>query len=319
VTVFGESAGSMSVATLLGIPRARGLFQRAIMQSGAANFISTPDRGAELVAGLFRTLDLSARHAERLWTLPTDVLLQAQQKAFPRLGAADGLPFQPIIDADVLPLAPLAAIGNGAAADIPILIGTNLDEMKLFGLFDPAFGTLDEEGLRRRAERVLAGHAQAVIAAYRSARAARGESVTPTDLWYAIDSDRTFRYPATQLAERQRVHQADVYAYLFVWPSPLLGGRIGAGHAVELPFVFGTLEEPLIAPFAGHGDDALTLATIMQDAWIAFAHGGTPGHPGLPAWERYDATTRHTMLLGAPCALAAAPREPERVLWERLA
>lgn len=320
VTIFGESAGSMSVATLLATPAARGLFQRAIMQSGAANFVSPPAQAARLTGRLLDHLGLGAGQVERLWDLPAAALVKAQQKAFPRLGGGiDGLPFQPIVDDDVLPQAPLDAIATGHAADIPVLLGSNLEEMKLFGLFDPAFGTLDDAALLRRAERVLGERAGAAIAAYRDARSARGESVTPTELWYALDSDRTFRIPAIHLAERQRVHQAGVYVYLFTWQSPLLGGRLGAGHAVELPFVFGTLEEPLLATFAGQGRDALELALAMQDAWIAFAHGGRPDHPHLPAWPAYDTTRRATMILGRDRRVEDAPRDPERQFWERSA
>ena len=316
VTIFGESAGSMSVAALLATPSARGLFHRAILQSGAANFVSSAAHAATLTDGLLTHLGFTDRDVQRLWELPIEQLLAAQQKAFPRLGNGPGLAFQPIIDGDVLPVAPLDAIAAGDAAAVPVLIGTNVDEMKLFGLFDPAFGTLDDNGLLRRCERRQVSDPARAIAIYRDARTGRGESVTPTELWYALDSDRTFRHPAMQLAAAQRAHQPHVYTYLFTWPSPLLGGRIGAGHAVELPFVFGTLEEPMLTPFTGQGEDAIALAMAMQDAWIEFAHRGAPAHARLPAWSPYDTTTRTTMLLGRACGPIDAPREPERAFWD---
>lgn len=318
VTIFGESAGSMSVGTLLAAPAARGLFQRAIMQSGAVNFLSTAADGATLAQTLCTALELPPAQIERLWDVPVAQLLRAQQKAFPRLGGGRvGLPFQPIVDGDVLPIAPLDALRAGSAAGMPLMIGTNLDEMKLFGLFDPTFGTLDDAGLRRRAERALPAGVDRIIATYRDARAARGEAITPTDLWYAIDSDRTFRHPSMELAAVQRAHQAEVYAYLFTWQSPLLGGRIGAGHAVELPFVFGTLEDAMLSQFTGTGDDAFALSAAMQNAWIEFAHRGRPAHSHLPAWTPYDAD-RRTMIFGAECGMVDAPREPERACWDAM-
>ena len=117
---------------------------------------------------------------------------------------------------------------------------------------------------------------------------ARGERVEPGDLWFAIESDRTMRYPAMRLAALQAAHQPETYAYLFTWPSPAMGGLFGACHALELPFLFGTLGHPLIRPFTGKGPAAQALAGQIQDAWIAFARTGRPGHAGIGDWPAYD-------------------------------
>jgi len=227
-----------------------------------------------------------------------------------------GLPFQPVVDGDVLPRLPLEAIGDGASARVPVLVGTNADESKLFLFLDPEGGALDAAGLEARAGELLGARAGHVIAVYRDARRARGESVAPAELWSAIESDRTMRHPAMHLAERQRAHQPRTYAYLFTWPSPFMGGALGACHALELPFVFGTLGHPMLRPFAGKGPAAEALATRVQDAWIAFARAGDPSHPGIGAWPAYDAATRATMILDRECRVEAAPREPERAVWD---
>jgi para-nitrobenzyl esterase len=386
VTIFGESAGSMSCATLLGTPRAQGLFHRAILQSGAANYV-WPRETAAAVADAFLAA-LGVATPEALLAAPPERILAAQRRVFVSLmlgedhllgdfpparqrligaaflglalarrplgGAAGalsrglvgllrrrqqaraarssprvtpdglaglrtrGLPFQPVVDGHVLPRSPLEAIQNGLARDVPLLVGTNRDESKLFLFLDPEAGALDAAGLERRCAEILGEHAIRAVALYRAARQARGESIAPAEIWAAIESDRTMRYPAMRLAERQRAHQARTYAYLFTWPSPFMGGILGACHALELPFVFGTLGHPLLRPFAGKGPDAEALAARIQDAWLAFARSGDPSHGGIGNWPAYDATRRATMVLDRECRVELAPREPERAFWASL-
>ena len=390
VTIFGESAGAMSCATLLGVPRARGLFHRAILQSGAANFVWPREVAATLAHYVLDELGLGSPEALR--AAAPSALLDAQRRVFMdmlmsdryvlgalsptgqrmagalflglalarrRLGRvasplsrglvgvlrrhrrreADpssrraalqalrtcGLPFQPVVDGDIVPRAPIEAIREGAARDIPLLVGTNLNEAKLFLPLDPEAATLDEAALLARCEDALPGNgrrggraAAEVIEVYREARAARGERIDPGEVWFAIESDRTMRHPAMTLAALQAAHQRHTYAYLFTWPSPALGGMLGSCHALELPFVFGTLAHPMFRPFAGKGPEARALAARIQDAWIAFARTGRPGHPGLDEWPAYDASRRRTMILDRRCRVESAPREPERAFWDGL-
>ena len=385
VTIFGESAGSMSCATLLGLPRAHGLFHRAILQSGGANFVWPREIATELSDHVLD--ELAATSPEALQTLGAERILEVQrrffgdlllgedhvlgglsatgqrvagamflglslaQRRFGRLTAplarglvdvlkrrgrrpADtmaslrrlrtrGLPFQPVVDGEVLPGHPLAAIEAGAARHVPLLIGTNLDESKLFAPLDPEAATLDEAGLVARCEEAIeagrvgvGGAGRRAVEVYRVARAARGERVEPGELWFAIETDRTMRHPAMSLAARQAAHQPQTYAYLFTWPSPVLGGMLGSCHALDLPFVFGTLEHRLLRPLVGRGPEALALAARIQDAWIAFARTGRPAHGGVPDWPAYDAAHRRTMILDRQCRVENAPREAERAFWE---
>jgi len=389
VTIFGESAGSMSCATLLGVPRAHGLFHRAILQSGGANFVWPREIATELSDHVLDELGVAS--PEALQALAADRILEVQRRFFGDLLLGDdhvlgglsaagqrvagamflglslarrrfgrlaeplsrglvdvlkrrgrrratapsdtmaplrrlrtqGLPFQPVVDGEVLPGDPLDAIGAGAARHVPLLIGTNRDESKLFAPLDPEAATLDEAGLVARCEEAigagrvgLAGSGRRAAEVYRAARAARGESVEPGELWFAIETDRTMRHPAMSLAARQAAHQSQTYAYLFTWPSPVLGGMLGSCHALDLPFVFGTLEHRLLRPLVGRGPESLALATRMQDAWIAFARAGRPAHPGLPDWPAYDGAHRRTMILDRQCRVERAPREAERTFWE---
>ncbi len=322
VTIFGESAGSISVSTLLGTPRANGLFNRAIMQSGSANFVSPRAQAGRVADAVLRDLNLAGADPARLLDVPASQILETQQRVHMSLqGQLRGLVFAPVADGDILPRHPFEAIRDGLSRNVSVLIGSNLDEMKLFGMMDPQARTLDDAALLRRCERIIPapdapGHARRAIDTYRRVRRERGADVTPPELWFAIDSDRAFRYPAMRLAELQGAHQTQTYAYLFTWPSPFMGGALGACHALELPFVFGTFDDPMLKTFVGSDSAASRLAEQMQAAWVTFAHGGDPTHAGIGDWPAYDRSRRATMLFGARCGVDHAPLDDERAFWE---
>jgi para-nitrobenzyl esterase len=317
ITVFGESAGAISIATLLALPAAGGAFDAAILQSGAPNLVAPPDRAARVAGAVLSDLGIAAGELGAIRRVSAERLLAAEIRVLaappPDTGA---LPFQPAIDGAVLPDDPFVRIAAGSAGAIPLLVGTTLDEMKLFDLFEPKARALDDAGLQRRCEQVLgAERGAAAIACYRAARAERGWSTAPPELWNAIDSDRVFRAPAMRLAAIHAARGAAVYAYLFTWPSPYMGGALGACHALDIPFTFGTLDDPHILPFAGNDADAHALARRMQDAWAAFARRGDPSHAGLPQWPPYAPPRRATMVLGRECGVVDAPYEAERAFW----
>jgi para-nitrobenzyl esterase len=315
----------MCAATLLAVPRARSLFRRAILQSGAARNVHEPET-AQRVAEVFcaeagcAPTDLGALRA-----LPVPAVLQAQAATAEKL--ARELPdpaFQPVIDGSVLPWEPITAIAEGQAKHLPLLVGTNLDEWRFYGLGDPRANALDEEGLVRRFRRGLPGNdpsgrawAERVVDTYRQARSGSDE-VDARSLWFAIQSDRWFRYPAMQLAELQALHQPATRAYLFDWRSPAFGGALGACHALEVPFVFGAVDQPAVAPLVGGVEDAASLSTTIQAAWLAFAHGEEPVAPGLPEWPVYEAGQRATLRLGRELSVVPAPAERERSFWEEV-
>ncbi len=325
VTVFGESAGAMSIGALFGAPRAHGLFRRAILQSGAANAVSDPDEASRVAETFAKELGAEGVDPDRLRAAPVGDIVAAQEATVARLaGEVRLLAFQPAIDAALLPDFPLETLRRGGGPEASLLIGTNLDEWKLFGLTDPKARELDEAGLRRRCDRMLPGRddrgrprAERVIEAYRSARHGRA-STDPRELWFAIQSDRWFRHPAMELAALHAERRSDTYAYLFTWASPALEGALGACHALEIPFVFGGVASEVGRRFTGDGPAAVRLSEHVQDAWLAFARGGDPGHAGLPDWPAYAAEGRATMRLGAACELEAAPLEAERALWDEI-
>lgn len=322
VTIFGESAGGMSVGTLLGAPRARGLFHRAIAQSGAAHHVHTPDDAARVAEVLLSELGVAKDDLARLRTVAADDFVAAQVRSLPRLRAVArlGLAFTPVVDGDVLPRTPLEAVRSGLARDVALMIGTTRDKWHLFRMMDPRSADLDEDALLQRVASRIGGGDPAARARHIADvyRRAHGDDVSASDLFSAIETDRMFRIPAIRLAEAQREHAEQVFKYLFTWESPMAGGRLGACHALELPFVFGRLDLPGISRFFGGGPEAEDLSERMMDAWLAFARTGNPAHPGLPDWPVYAPQDRATLVLGPETKLAHAPGEAERLAWEGL-
>ena len=326
ITLFGQSAGAMCAATLLAVPRARSLFCRAILQSGAARNVHEPATALRVAEVFCAEAGCAPGDLEALRALPVAAVLRAQAATAGKL--ARELPdpaFQPVIDGAVLPWEPITAIAEGQAKHLPLLVGTNLDEWRFYGLSDPKANTLDEEGLVRRFRRGLPGNdasgrawAERVVDTYRRARAGSAE-VDARSLWFAIQSDRWFRHPAMQLAELQALHQPATRAYLFDWRSPAFGGSLGACHALEVPFVFGALDQPGVAALVGDGAGAAPLSATIQAAWLAFAHGEEPAAPGLPEWPVYEAGQRATLRLGREVSVVPAPAERERSFWDEVA
>ena len=313
VTVFGESAGSMSVSTLLGTPMATDLFRRAIAQSGGP--VGAPmEAGVRTTEMVTQELGLDADVAA-LRDAPVERILQAQDAVEDTVTIAGGLPFVPVVDGAVLPYPPLEAIADGLSADVDLLTGTNREETTYFAIGDRRAFALDQPHLLRRLEPYV-GHEGAVEAAevYEKARADRGQPTTPTDLWFAIQSDYVFRVPCIRMLDAHRPY-ARSYTYLFTWPSPALGGILRSCHALELAFVFGHLDLPGMETFVGAGDAVGLLSRRMQDAWLAFARTGDPATGDLDPWPQYG-RERTTMVLDATCGLEDAPLDAERAFWD---
>ena len=314
VTIFGESAGSAAVCALLATPDARGLFVRAIAQSGTANRFADPSAAGAHTDAFLAKLDVGPNPVERLRALPVETLLQAQQ-AFPMEA------FWPIVDGRHLPERPIVAVRKGAARDIPLLIGTNRDEHKFY--VDPRRPPLADAALEEQLRQLLPAasreRASELIACYRESRSSRDLPHSNNDVLDAAQTDSRFRIPATRVAAAQAEHQPNTYAYLFDWESPAYRNTMGACHALELGFVFGRLGRVAgLERLTGSGAAAERLSAQMMDAWLAFARTGDPSCEALGEWPRYEARQRQTMILGKASHVEAAPFEAERELWESL-
>jgi para-nitrobenzyl esterase len=314
ITVFGESAGGMSIGCLMGMPAAAGKFQKAILESGAANTVSSLEDGVDAARQFLEILNLKGRDADAMRSLTTQQILSAQQKLGDIMREREYrmTPFQPVVDGSDMPKIPIEAIQKGSAAGIKTLIGTNLDEFQLFNLMDPNLRRMDETGMTRRLESFIpAEYVPRVIAAYRNARGKRGQATSPAELLTAIQSDLMFRLSALRLAEAQRKNNQPAYNYLFTWKSPAIGGILGSCHALEIGFVFGNYDDT----FCGSGPDADALSHKIQDAWTSFARTGDPTCKSIGKWAPYG-NHRTTMILDKECRLEDAPYEEERAVWD---
>ena len=219
------------------------------------------------------------------------------------------MPFAPTIDGKVLPCRAIDAVAEGSAAGVPLFTGTTRDEWRLFTAASTNLRSLDEAGLRKLTARLVGEErADTLVTAY--------DAGTPFDRWNDVMTDHSFFVPATRLLDAQGPH-ALTYAYRFDWPSPAMGGILGACHALELGFTFGTYRLKGAEPFFGAGPEADALAEAMMDSWIAFARNGNPSNDSAGAFMRYDATKRATTIFGdgAP-HVTSAPNEARRTAWE---
>ncbi len=310
VTVFGQSAGAMSLGALLAT--ASPLFRRAILQSGACANISTQGESAYVAERFLGALGLGADDLESLRAQSVKNILKAQHSVL--LGQSDRigrLPWQPCVDRDLLPKQPLAMLEHHGARRIEVLIGTNQDEWKLFTSASIALRAMGFDELERRIRRILQrsgqGHRSAAEAAalYREITKQRGSRQTAYEAWVALRSDEYFRMPAIALAESLVRTGSRSFMYRFDYPIPAFRRALGACHAAEIPLIFGTQRTSWLKPIYLGSKKADRLSTVMQDAWLSFAHSGVPRDSEMSAWPRYDPVSRSTRIL-----TASGPSEP---------
>ena len=309
VTVFGESAGGMSVGALLAMPAARGLFQRAILESGAAHHAVSAG-SAVLVANRLADILGVERSFEGIATVPTERLLEAQAQLGKEVSkrpskklwgdvAANGLPFEPVIDGLTLPAAPITTIAAGASAQVGILVGSNTEEAML--AFAPAGNLGKIRGWLLYFLAIRVG-----LPAVRTARVYRAArpKARAVDRISDLITDWLYRIPAVRLAE---AHPGS-FVYEFAWRSPAFDGEYGAGHGAELPFVFDNLGNADWAMMTGSSAPQ-SLADDVHGAWVRFATTGDPG------WAAYSADDRVVRRFDTVSTVVTDPASSTRELW----
>ena len=267
VTLMGESAGAMSLCTLLTCPAASGLFHRAIAQSGAGRNVATAEQAARAEQAWQERLSAAPP--------PSDAALMRLQTEFSNAWreALGGMPFRPVIDGELLPEHPEAGARRGAA--VPLLIGHNADEHRLY--INPRRYRTWQQVEQALAERLPDLPLAEVRQQY--------PELEPAPLWAAIETERHYRQPIERYARaRHAAHPGRTWRYRFNWPSPALRGWLRACHAIEIPFVFGTFSAPGTRKFVGTGYEAL--AGAVQRLWLHFARHGEPP----PPWKPYPDT-----------------------------
>jgi para-nitrobenzyl esterase len=310
VTIFGESAGGGSVGGLLGMPAAKGLFHKAISQSGSANFLNTRDEANRYAEHFLNVLRLKGSDVNALRALTMEQVLKAYTDTLPIPKGIRGP--VPVVDGETFPAQPIKSIRLGSADGIPLVAGTTSDEWRLWQVMDPPIKDLVEGRMLARFRRMMPNwDITDTVAAYRKVLAARGIAPTPSEIYLAIMTARMFWIPTLQMLEAQGRRGNPAYCYMMTWKSPWQGGKFGACHAIDLGFLWGGYQ----TDFFGTGPAVDALSGNMQDAWLAFARTGNPSCKGLGPWPRYG-QHRETMILGKKCEVQEALFEDERRIWD---
>ena len=309
VTVFGVSAGGISICALLTMPKARGLFHKAITQSGAANQVRSA-ASAATAGRLFRQA-ARAQTVEELQALSMEEILEAQKKALASSSKPDAF-FGPVVDGTLIPEPPMHAIQNGRAANVPLMTGTTLDEMRYWLVTNPDVANVDPTRLSGAIAKMLGESAEGLMHAYD----AQWPESTESQRRMSILGDLNFTIPAIRMLEAYGQHQSKVWLYLFEWASPAYDGILGAPHAIEQPFVFGTFESSFAETFGVSGPECVELSRQVQNAWIAFARHTDPSHDDLPDWPAYNTEKRSVMIFDTPCACKDDPHGQVRPQWD---
>ncbi|MEU9861476.1 carboxylesterase family protein [Streptomyces sp. NPDC047971] len=312
VTLFGQSAGGGSIAALLAMDRAAGLFRRAIAQSVQGTFFS-PDLAADIGAACAAELGLGPTVAELSGVPPhelsaaADAVGAGMERRAGRWGrpAHRAIPFSPVVDGDILPATPWQALSAGACRDVDLLVGHTRDEHRLFTAITGLLGEVSEDQAES-ALRFLAPEPDGARR-YRDAHPAAG----PETLFELVHSDWLFRMPTLQLAEARVADGGRVHVYELTWAAPGMGGALGACHGLDVPLVFGTLDRGRPAVLIGEppSPEAEALSARMRSAWTSFAAHGDPG------WPAYDSERRLVQVFDTRPAVTAYPEEASRLIW----
>ncbi|KKM18134.1 hypothetical protein LCGC14_1668770, partial [marine sediment metagenome] len=320
ITVFGESAGAAAICCLLGMPAAKGLFNRIIPQSGSTSPLSyQKGRAIATAQKLTSLLEIEKDDIDSLRKISAENIIKAQIKMDQQVlegGTAFALGYSPIVDKNTMPKHPLKAVLEGETKNIEVLHGTNKDEMRLWELWSPEVKNSEE--LLNRLNLMIKPMGQSeekvreIINIYSETRE------NPTEIFNAILTDTFFRVPSIRLAEMQSKNQPDTYMYMFTYPSPIKKGLLGAVHAIEIPFIFGILDMPRamnLKLYPVSNKETEGLSARMMDSWISFARNGNPNHKEIPEWAQYR-NDRATMLFGKDVKVTNDPYSKERSVWD---
>jgi para-nitrobenzyl esterase len=314
VTVFGQSGGGGKVNALLTSPRARGLFHKAIVQSGSMRRMLTPDFSARLADAVLKETGVGKDRLEALQEMPFDRLVAAAQGAAKRVYAApdysrpldfgrhcEFTPWAPTVDGSILPEHPFWTAAPAVSAGVPLLVGSTLTEFAI-GFLNPDFEKLTFDELRGR---LADGHGAEQGRRVQDALRRGHPDASAAKLFATWYSSGARHAAVRQAALKAAQGGAPAYLYWFAWDSPVLDGRLHSFHCADLPFVFDNTDR--CDHMTGGGPEARALAARISTAWVQFARTGDPNHGGLPEWPPFDAARRPTMILDDACAVEGDP------------
>jgi para-nitrobenzyl esterase len=316
VLIFGQSGGGGKVSALMGMPSAKGLFHRAIVESGSFPPGYAQERSRKLAELVLAELGLGPADVDRLQTLPYADLFNASERVLrrenrPTGGPPDvrrldaGLGYGPVVDGDVLPARPFGPSAPEISADVPMIVGTTLNEFTT-AMNHPEYELMTETELESRAEASYPGRGAQIVAAFRR----RAPAAKPFDVWSRIATAPVRASAIRQATAKSALGRAPAYLYWFTWQTPVFDGRPRAFHCAELPFVFCNTDR--CENMTGGGSRARALSARMADAWIQFARTGDPNHPAIPRWSPFEAGTAPTMIFDDRPKLALNPDGDEQ-------
>ncbi|MEP7309786.1 MAG: carboxylesterase/lipase family protein [Acidobacteriota bacterium] len=308
VMIFGQSGGGRKVSTLLTMPSAKGLFHRAVIESGATIRLVERDAAAKVADRLLARLSLNNTQLRELQNLPVQKIMSAYFAVVKDMAGADQMTagFSPTMDGKAVSQHPYFPTASAVSANVPVMIGTTRTEMTLSS--DEAAFSLDENGMRKRVTDLLGEHTGRAIDVYRKAN----PGATPSDIYFLIASDYRYGAPTMKIAERRAaLGKGPVYLYYFRWETPVDGGRLKSPHTMEIPFAFDNVK--ISTRFTGGGPEAMALADKISDAWIAFARTGDPNTKKLPHWPAFNPTDRPTMVFNNVSQVVNDPIKEQRL------
>ena len=332
VTIGGQSAGGMSVSTLLGMPKAKGLFKRAITESGAAHAGLNIESAGGVAGYLCEKLGIEQNDIEALRNVPIKQLIEAeadtcmrsftrQEPRFKDLNTA-GIPmaFEPVYGTESLPDRPIDAIRKGSAAGVDLLAGFTAEEdLALMKASPELFGTAEGEDIPPvvvdMTAQMIFGNTQVDPAkAVELYRRNRPEAMN-LELMCELTGDWNCRMPTIRMAEAQLNYTSSVYTYMLNWTSN--NEKWGRGHCLELPLVFDTCDSKVGSYLAGENVPRKIIDTL-HGAWVQFIKTGKPGFSTLPEWPAYTLEKRSVMYLDMESNVVDDPRPDERAIWEKV-
>jgi para-nitrobenzyl esterase len=309
VTIFGQSGGGAKVSAMLAVPAAKGLFHKAIIQSGPGLRMADRSNAAEIAEKTLAALGIAKADVHKLQTVDVNSVVRASAQAADETGGNAMRKLAPVVDGRTLPTEPFDPVAPAIARDIPVMIGSTRDEATLFTSADPRFGKMTEEEAKARFDAVLKDRGPAALAAYK----AHFPNDAPTYWFTSMLTDMGTWMDSIRLAERKQAqHGAPVYMYRVDWHIPVLDGVLRSPHGTEVPLVFDNVDKaPLIM---GTGPEARRLAALMSQAWVDFARSGNPSQPALP-WPAYDPQQRSTAIFETQSRIVSDPDGDLRRFW----
>jgi para-nitrobenzyl esterase len=320
VLVFGGSGGASKSATLLGMPSAKGLFHRVALLSGPYTRARTRETAAAITDQFLDRLGLSARDVHTLHDLPVATLMaEAEHLAVPiDAGLATAaspeafMPLQPVVDGSTMMHHPLDPEPSPHGRDVAAMVGSTKDDMKMIMLGMPWFGSLDDSGLEQIAAHTFGDLAGPMVQAYRKTY----PDFTPSQLACQFVTDRVMWAGGIDWVERKvSGGRAPVYSYRWDYETPVMGGVLGATHGGDIPFA---LDNYTYTPMAGDRPENKHMGRVVSEAFVRFAHGADPNHPGLPEWRPYALDDRCTMIFDVESRVEADPASELRELYTQL-